>query len=132
MSMDRIDSYDSVIVEIFDDQEVDDEDGVSSSAQVYDGKSWVVLFLKADANTGNAHIKVEFLISYDGSTFSAPLTAADGVLIADFTSTTEVWLQFTLPPCQEWKLKITGLGTNGSDIDLHADVVLSSTPQYLG
>lgn len=128
----RIESYDSTIRQIFDDQAVDDEDVVSSDAIPYDGKSWITLFLKGDGNAGDVHIKFEFVISHDGTNYLDPLTAGDNDLVADFTSETEVWLQFTLPPCKDWKLKATGLATNGSDIDAHADMVASAAPQYLG
>lgn len=115
-----IDSYlISNPTEIWDNQELDDTDVETSDPLDAGGKKNLICLMKADNNTGTSHIKVEVLLSLDGTNFYAPETAADGQVIADFSGTTLVWKAFTLLACKKFKFVATGLGTNGSDIDFY-------------
>lgn len=105
--------------EVWSDEPIDSEAVLTSSGYDAGGKQKLVCFMKADNNTGTSHIKLEVLLSFDGTNFYAIQTGTGAQIIGDFSGTTMVWVAFTLPACKKFKFVATGLGTNGADIDFY-------------
>lgn len=129
MGMERIDSYDSSkAIVLFDNEPIDLTAVLTSAAMSFDGKTKLTVFVKADANVGDAHVQLDLLISQDGVNYNAPVTASDGAIMADYTGIAYLWKVIKVPACHSWKIVATGLVTNGDDIDLYVSVMEGANP----
>ena len=111
--------------EEWSDQECDDTDVLTGATHQMQGKRMLGVFAKGDANTGSIHIIITAEVSWDGTNWAAGSGTA-GQVIADMDSATYVFGKLELPPAKYFRIKATGLATNGSDIDLYLSWVIGA------